>query len=269
MAKKLAALLSTLEGVPEQFHEYYEKGADGQYKLTIDGTPAGFVERNKLDEFRTSNIELKKQLEALSGKTLSDEELAEYRELQKEIQAVEEKGMIDEGAIEELVAQRTERMRTTYESQIAALTTKQDQLSKSLNDANSHLSSVVIDSEVSRAVTGVGKIRQGAMTDILGRARAVWKVVDGKPVAMNGDTPVYSADGRTPLTFTEWSTGLLESAPYLFEGSGGSGAGGGAGGTGGAAGGGGGGGKVIARGDVSAFSSNLADIASGKVTVKG
>lgn len=261
---KLKPLIDSLEGVPEPFHQYYTKRADGKYVLELDGIPPGLAEATKVDEFRTKNIELMRLNDELKTRALTPEELESYNKLKKEQEDNKDKKLISEGKIEELVAQRTERMRNTYEAQIAALTTAQDDLKKKLDAATGHLSAVVIDSEVSKAVTSVGQVRQGAMTDILGRAKMVWRLgEDGKPLAMKGDQPLYAADGRTPLSFQEWATSLVSEAPYLFEGSSGGGSG-----NEGKGGGGGGGTKVIDKGDTAAFAANLADIASGKVLVR-
>ena len=61
----MAKLKSTVEDpveVPGPMREFYEKGADGKYHVSLDG------ESPKLAEFRNRNIELMKQAEADKAK---------------------------------------------------------------------------------------------------------------------------------------------------------------------------------------------------------
>ena len=104
-------------------------------------------------------------------------------------------------------------------------------------------------------------VRAGAVEDVLLRARQVFKVVEGKAVAFDGDRQLFGPTGD-PLTVPEYISGkLAEAAPHLFEQS----QGGGArkadsNNSGGSAG-------KINRNDSKAFLDNLADIASGKKQV--
>jgi hypothetical protein len=69
-----------------------------------------------------------------------------------------------------------------------------------------------------------------ALVDITGRARSVFRLVNGAPRAFepDGQTVRYGKDGVTPMTFEEWVDTQVSDAPHLFE----SNAGGGAAGNG-------------------------------------
>lgn len=257
---KLKPVLDTLEGLSDALKELYTQRSDGKFALDLDGEPVGFVAKGKLDEFRNNNVELMKQLEALKGKSLSDEDLAEFTKLREEQQKMKDKQLIDAGKIDELLATRTEQMRKDFEAKYGALDKKYTETAEQYAQTQTRLSSVLIDAELSKTITQVGQIRKGALTDIMLRAKTAWQYKDGQLVAVDGEgQPVYSKDGKSPMSMTEWCQGLAESAPYLFEGNQGGGAQGNNGGQGGS--------KAISKGDSRGFISNLEGIAKGTVVV--
>lgn len=257
---KLKPIVDSLDGMPDALKEMYV-ASNGKYVLDLDGEPAGFVPKGKLDEFRNNNVELMKQLEQLKGKALTDEELAEFKKMREEQQKLKDKQLIDAGKIDELLEQRTSNMRGEYEGKITKLEELLEALSEKLIDAEEKLAGTLITSELSRAVSQVGHLRKGAMDDLVHRAQQVWTYDDGNIVAKNGDQVIFGKDGKSPLTILEWTQSLVESAPHLFEGSNG-------GGSSGNSGGGTGGVRTIARGDNKAFISNLKEVAEGKVAVQ-
>jgi hypothetical protein len=155
-----------------------------------------------------------------------------FKEMQKRIQELDDKKMIDAGKIDELVAQKVERMKETYENQIKEMKKALEKKDGELKQTHSRLSEVLIDSEITKAVTAVGGVRKDAMQDIVSRGKRVWRLEDGKPVPKEGDKILYGKDGKEMMTFGEWAQVLFETAPFLFEASSGGGAGG-AGGAGG------------------------------------
>ncbi len=57
----LKFVLDTLDGVPSADAKHYAKGEDGKYRLAVDGHP----DTAKVSEFRSSNVELLKERDAL------------------------------------------------------------------------------------------------------------------------------------------------------------------------------------------------------------
>ena len=58
----LKAIIDNKEEIPEGTESYYEE-KDGKFHLSVEG----FTEKSKLDEFRDSNINLKKQMEDIQA----------------------------------------------------------------------------------------------------------------------------------------------------------------------------------------------------------
>lgn len=261
MSLKILITKAEFEALSDALKEHYKDGGDGESYM-LDSDDASFS--SKIGEFRTNNITLMQEKKALieAAKKFEGVDLEKYDKAVKQMLDLEDKELIEAGDIDKLVNKRTERMRADFEGKSTAQSEALDTAQKGQKAAEAHLAKVVIDADVQLEVTKVGTVRKGAMTDILSRARNVYQLQEGKPVPMKDGDVLYGTDGKNPLTITEWATGLLKDAPYLFEGS----AGGGAGGSGddqdrstqhG----------VIDAHDKVAIGDNLEDIASGKVKV--
>lgn len=243
----LKATYAKLEEIPEAHREFYVE-KDGKFSLTVEG----LVSKDRLDEFRETNVALKKQVEELNEKfTDIDPEL--YREMREKAEKERTKKLIAADKVDEVVADAVKAARAGFDKQLKGVEDEKRKL-------NIQLESLLIDNSVRDSAAKSG-VRAGAVEDVLLRARQVFKVVDGKAVAFDGDKQLFGSTGD-PLTVTEYITGkLTESAPHLFEPSQGGGARKAEGGSsGGAAG-------KISRTDQKAFLDNLSDIADGKKQV--
>lgn len=217
----LKLVVKNLEEVEDAFRSLYKQGGDGKFYLDTEEDEDG---KSRLKEFRENNIKLMKEKEDLEKKLKDLGDPKEIAEMKKKIQLIEDKKMIEAGKIDELVAQKVERMRADFENQLNALKTAVDVKQSELDKTNSRLSEVLIDSEITKAVTAIGGVRKDAMQDIIARGKRVWRLEEGKPVPKEGDKILFGKDGKNPMTFLEWAGVLFETAPFLFENSGGSGA---------------------------------------------
>ena len=151
-------------------------------------------------------------------------------------------------------------MRKDFEAKYGALDSKFKEISEAYIDVEDRLAGTLISAEISKHISSVGSVRKGAMDDILNRAQRTFSYKEGSIVALDADgSPVYSKDGKTPMSVAEWCSGLAEAAPYFFEGNNGGGAQGNNGGQGGS--------KAIAKGDNNSFISNLDSIAKGTTVI--
>lgn len=219
MALKLS--IAKLEDVDEASRPLYKMGGDGKYHLD---TEEDAETKAKIKEFRDNNVKLLKEKEELEKKLASLGDPADIEKMKKKIQAIDDKQMIEAGKLDELVAQKVERMKIDYENQLNAMKTALEKKDTDLLKLNDRLSEVLIDSEITRAVTAVGGVRKEALQDLIARGKRVWKLEDGKPVPKEGDKTLYGKDGKSILTFDEWAAIQFETAPFLFEASAGSGA---------------------------------------------
>jgi hypothetical protein len=220
----LKLVLETLDGLSEEIQALYAKGGDGKFHLQMEEDAEA---KKRINEFRDNNIKLQKELDSIK-KQFEGVDLNELQAMKRKLQDIDDKKMIEAGKIDELVAQKVERMKLDYEEQIKQMKTALEERDGKLSDTTQRLSEVLIDGEITKAVNGVGVVRKEAMTDILARGRRTWRLEEGKPMPKEGDRLLYGKDGKAPLTFDEWAQALILQAPFLFENSGGGGAAGGA-----------------------------------------
>lgn len=264
----LVASYNSKNEIPEGLEKFYVEKGD-KFVLEVEGmAPASELAdlRSRVDEFRSNNIQLNERLKAFDGKkVLTAEEQEEFARLVEQEESIRDKKLIDSGKIDELLNNRTEKMRADYEARIKSLEKSNDELKTSSGAMGKKLSSVVIESEISRLLSdqGIAPVK-GAMADIYARAGQVWKANEEgvlQAVNANGDV-VYGTEGKE-LTLQEWGQSLVKDAPYLFQANTGSG---GSGGT--KTPGSGGDGQIrIPRTDESMKSKHIEDLASGKAVL--
>lgn len=198
---------STQEEIPEEIRNHYSKGSDGAWYLQVEGA----VDKARLDEFRNNNVSLQQQLEKFKGL-----DPAKVQELLENQRKIDEKKLIDAGDIEGLVAQRVTTMKQEYESKLK-------DLSKKFQTSQRQLETLLIDNEVRAHAIKIG-VAPTAVDDVLLRAKTVFSVEDGRPVAKDAQgNVIYGKDGQTSLGVSDWMGSLKEQAPHLFQPSQGSG----------------------------------------------
>lgn len=257
----LKAIVSNINEVPEALREYYTQVGD-EYVLDADDKDY----KGRINEFRTNNINLANEARSLQDKMkqykdIDPEKWKEAQAALEKVQELEDKKLIDEGKVDELLAQRTERMQQSYEQRLDKLMTDKELLTGERDTFKNRLSQSLIDSTITAAISEAGIPRKGAIPDILARARQDWSLDEkGDLVPMRDGVLLYGDDTKNPLTPKEWSASLLQTAGHLFEPNAGGGASGGTGNSGYVPG-------IIPASDTRSVNNNLADIASGKITV--
>jgi len=204
--------IAKLEDVPENVRSLYKAEGDG---FVLDAE--GVVPKERLDEFRTNNINLTQQLEKLKGV-----DPVKYAELIALDNKVKEGELIKKGDLEGVVNLRVEAMRTDLTSKLSTAEANAAKMA-------SQLSKVMVDDQVKTYAIKTG-VRDTAVDDVVLRARGIY-VMDpavGAPVPKNDKGEViFGKDGKTPMPMEEWMVGLKTTAPHLFAQSSGGGAGGG------------------------------------------
>ncbi|HQM30606.1 MAG TPA: hypothetical protein PLR20_14760 [Syntrophales bacterium] len=209
----LKRTIESIDDLPEEVKSLYKKGADGKYHLEVEDDGEA---KAKLDEFRLNNIKLKKEKEELEKK-LAGLDPDEYEAMKKKLQSLDEKKLIDAGKLDEVVNQRTERMRADFQARTEALEKTVKELTADRETLTSKLAKVLIEGEVMKAVNQYAVPKKDAIDDIMGRAKATWIMENGEPVPKMGDKLLYGKDGKSLLTFPEYAENLVKTAPHLFE----------------------------------------------------
>src|SRR6266481_4903726 len=155
-------------------HESLYVQRDGGLVLDAEGV----VERSKLDEFRTNNLALLKQLDDLKRK-FDGIDPEQARQLEQTKRELEEKAALKAGEVDKVVASRVQSIKGDLER----TTAERDAL-------NARLSDIQINQGVIVAATKRG-LRSGAIADVTLRAQRAFKLVNGVPQAQDGDRIRY------------------------------------------------------------------------------
>ena len=220
----LKAVVDTEKDIPEGLASFYQE-KDGKFVLSVEG----MTEKSRLDEFRNSNIELKKKIEGMSQSLDSYKGLDadKAREAIKKIVGFEDKELMDKGEFEELLKKKESELTGKIEA-LQAHATEQESTAGRYKE---ELETYRITSAIQTAVNEVGTPQSSAIADILARAKTAWSI-DNKGnlfcIDESGKAR-YSENGTQYMSPQEWAKELVKSAPHLFVSS----AGGGASGSGG------------------------------------
>jgi hypothetical protein len=211
----------TREEIPAELQSLYVE-RDGAWMLDADG----LVEKSKLDEFRTTNVNLIKERDDLA-KRFEGIDPDAVRQLADDKRKLEEAQQLKAGEVDKVIETRVKAARAEWDKQHGVVVAERDALT-------SRLTAIQIDQAVVTEATKRG-LRPTAIPDIAARARVNFKLVNGVPQAFetDGQTARTGKDGVSPMTLAEWVDGLVSDAPHLFEANAGGGAAGsGSGGAG-------------------------------------
>jgi hypothetical protein len=211
----------TREEIPAELQSFYVE-RDGAWLLDADG----LVEKSKLDEFRTTNVNLIKERDDLA-KRFEGIDPDEVRQLAADKQKLLEERQLKAGEVDKVVEARLKSARAEWDKQHGVVVAERDVLT-------GRLTAIQIDQAVVTEATKRG-LRPTAIPDITSRARTSFKLVNGVPQAFeaDGQTARMGKDGVSPMSLAEWIDALVSDAPHLFEANAGGGAAGsGSGGAG-------------------------------------
>lgn len=201
----LKARYENKDAIPEGLQDHYAENTDGSYSLGVEG----LVDKSKVNEFRTSNIELNKKNAALEAK-YSGIDLDAAQNALLELEKQKNQKVLDENGVDVLLEQRTEQMRQDHKKQIEQLTQAQQEIAATLDRKNQEFSKLAINNSVAKAAAqlGVRNDKNGGesvLQDIILNANQVFRHENGKitPYDSEGNV-IYNKQGTEPQTVTEW-----------------------------------------------------------------
>lgn len=240
-AKLAKAVLSTkeeLDQIPENLRELYVE-KEGKWYLDVENIEempqvgglksALQKEREARDKAIRDQKDLIKKFEGV------DPEQA--REAMKKLHDLEDQKLIDAGKIEEVVAQRTERLKADHQQQVTKFQQELTDRDKQIIEGKNRLARLMVEAGITRAVTSkagqvLGIVPQ-ALADIARRALEVFQMDEKTqqmiPRKADGSI-IYGKDPTQPMTMEEWLPTLKSDCPHYFKESSGSGGGNDAGG---------------------------------------
>jgi hypothetical protein len=215
---KLKRKVKNLDEVPENLRSLYVQSGD-EYVLEVEDDESASL-KTKVSEFRDNNIKLNNEINDLKAKLEKYKNIdpSKAEDALARLQEIEDKKLIEEGKIDELLEQRITSMKSSYEGQIQSLQEKITNMDGSLGKYRNLYSNGLTSNVIQEAISEVAVPRKGAMKDILRRASEVFTLNDeDKLVPMADGKVIYGKDGNDPLSPTEWIANLYTEAPYFFE----------------------------------------------------
>ena len=176
---------------------FYSKSGDA-YLLQVEGA----VEKSKLDEFRSSNVEHMKKAELYKGIDLD-----KYHAMQEQERQLKDQELIKSGDIEGLVTQRTNSIVSDYEAKISTLN---EQVKNSNSNHDTVVSKYEIEGAAVKAFTE-HKISPDAFDAVMSQINNKFSIDNGRVIAKDGDNILSGSNGN--LTVSEF----VASQPEIFK----------------------------------------------------
>lgn len=204
----LKLVLDTLDGLDESTTKLYAKGADGKFRLDVDGVEDTSGLKSALQKERKRADDLEKVAKKFEG--LDPDEV---RVLLSRLGDDEDAKLIKEGKFEELIGRKTEKMRKDFEKKLEAAKKEVDSAAAKAG----RWSQRVLDNALREAAVKAG-LHAHAIDDALFRGRAMFSLdEDGNAVQLDRDGQVVMGkNGKTPFTPTEWLDSMRDAAPHWF-----------------------------------------------------
>lgn len=207
----LALVVDKLDAVPEAQRGLYKQEEGGKYRLDVEGIEDNGPLKRALEAERDNVKAAKKELRDQAEK-YKDIDPVRYRELMAKIDGDEELKLLSEGKHDEVFNRRTEKMRTSYETQLKQ---KDTEIEGERKKAGRYRDKV-LDNAVRSAATKAG-IHAGAVDDALLRARSVFQLDEQDNAVKLGEDkkPVLGPKGSV-YSVDDWFEEMKEAASHWF-----------------------------------------------------
>jgi hypothetical protein len=231
MALKAKLTKDEHAGLPEAVRALYTE-KDGAFILEVEG----LVDGKALESERSARAKAAREFQELKDK-IGDLDPEKAREALRQVQALADKKLLDEGKVDELIQARTEAMRTDHKNQLAAFEGKIKEKDDAIGRLTQTVKTLRINSELTPLALKKG-IRPEALQDVIARMTVLgidgikWDIDGDNVVAKIGDQIKYGKDPQKAMSFEEGLDLLATAAPHLFADSKGTGANGNKGGGG-------------------------------------
>jgi hypothetical protein len=214
--------------IPAGLEALYEEQG-GAFVLKKFEDEEGDDLKSKLDEFRTNNTTLAKQVEEYKTelgrmksqfKGVDPDKLRKQQEALSRIEAEEERKLIEQGQIDEVIKRRTASAIVAYEEKVRAKDSALQEAEKQTENLRNRLGRHLISERLQVELNNAGiRPKKNALPDILSRAHSTFHIgPDGEPEPKASDgTTIYGEKGNK-LTMSEYvKTHLLRDAAHLIE----------------------------------------------------
>lgn len=217
--------------MPDATKALYKDAGEGKFRLEVEGLEDTGALHRALQAERDAVKTLKEEKRKLAEQ-YKDVDPAKYKEMLAQLEDEDDKRLLKDNKLEDLITKRTEKMKKQLEGERDAALNE----SKAEKTRREKYEAHVMENHIRTAAIKAG-MHASAMEDAILRAGKIFTLDENvQAVRLGSDgKPVYGKDGKTPYNAAEWVEEMKKEAPHWFPaGSSGGGSGGDKGGSGGA-----------------------------------
>lgn len=228
MAIKARITADEYNALAAPLKEHYKSDEAGGYRLDVPDAEDVYARplKSALDKERDAVKEAERKLAAAKADfdKFKDIDPDKARAALKKIEDIEDKHLLDEGKVEELLGKRTEKMRLDFENREKTLATQIADKDKALLEVMGKLERTMIDQGLTLAASKAN-VRPGALSDVIRRGREVFKLEEDRVLPYKDGALIYGKNASEPMSMEEWVTALSlsDDGKHLFEGNKGAG----------------------------------------------
>lgn len=219
----LKGVLATLDGLDEVTQKLYKKREDGKFVLDVEG----MVDKDKLEEFRNNNVELQGRVDKLlkQVETYKGIDPAKAKEALDQLQQLHDKKLLDEGKIEELFAQRTEKMKAEHSEQVKLKDAKIAELTGEIGKVGEEKNKFILFTQLQRALENPELGFQPGVADLVKeQVFREFQYRDEKVVRVDKEGKLVYGKNGDAVGLGEFLSEVAKERPYLVKPSSGGGA---------------------------------------------
>ena len=208
----LALIVAKLEDVAEAQRALYKPDGD-KFKLDVEGIEDTSGLKSALQKERDAAKEFGRKAKELEEK-FAGLDPAKVREMMAKLDQDGEAALIAAGKIDEVIAKRSEKLRTELQKQVELAQNE----TKAAKDRTAKYSQRVLDDRIKDAVIGKVHVHAIKNGDVMRAAREIFVLDEnGDAVQLGADgNAILGKDGKTPFSPSEWIESMIEVAPHWF-----------------------------------------------------
>ncbi|MDD3885231.1 MAG: hypothetical protein PHW66_09975 [Gallionella sp.] len=172
--------------------------------------------KSKVNEFRNTNISLKKQMEEFSSK------IPEFESMRESLEEKERELLKAKGKTEEALQSQIEQMRKKFEDEKNSWESRQRQIEEQARAYEDRYKNLQMDQRNGEVALKSG-VQKGALPYVLNDIRQFFEMDDDGKMVPREENRFDTSTGKE-WTLETWIEKYRDEKPFLFEGSTGSGA---------------------------------------------
>lgn len=219
MALKVKLTKAEFESLAATLKEFYVE-RDGAYVLDAEGMEDTGTLRSTLEKERKAAKDANRLANELKDK-IGDMDVDVAKAAVAKLRELEEKGLLAEGKIEEVIKARTDAMKADHANQVKGFQTELSKRDEQIAKVTKNFKDLRIKSDLTPLALKRG-VRPEALPDVIARMTMTgvkgirWDWKDDDVVALAGDGIKYGKDPSKPMSFEEGLELLAADAPHLF-----------------------------------------------------